>query len=155
MGLCVCSWYQIWKVWRLPFTWVFYLVKRKETLPILKLTLVIIKSLFKEPNGQVKGYVWYKTIFCHKVALNAQLMIFLFKKQWCFVFETSRFFCFCEIHRFQNLWCHHKHCYVIKVTLNSFNPKNYQNEIRSGTSVLYDNHFKNFIFFSWMLETGN
>ena len=26
-------------------------------------------------------------------------------------------FCFCEIHRFQNLWYHHRYCYIIEVTL--------------------------------------
>ena len=27
----------------------------------------------------LKGYLCYKTIFCHKIALDAQLMIFLFE----------------------------------------------------------------------------
>ena len=31
-------------------------------------------------------------------------------KKKCFVLEISRFLCFCEIYRFQNLWRQHKHC---------------------------------------------
>ena len=38
-------------------------------------------------------------------------------KKKCFALEISRFFYFCEIHRFQNLWCHHRHCYIMEVTL--------------------------------------
>ena len=35
----------------------------------------------------------------------------------CFVLEIfSRFLCFCEI-RFQNLWHHDRHCYIIEVIL--------------------------------------
>ena len=33
-----------------------------------------------------------------------------------FVREISRFFCFCEIHRFQNLCRHHRHYYLMEVT---------------------------------------
>ena len=38
------------------------------------------------------------------------------KKKW-FVLEISRFLCLCEILRFSNLQCHHRHCYIMKVTL--------------------------------------
>ena len=49
-------------------------------------------------TGEVlKGYLRYKTIFCNKVA-----KLYLKKKQCC-VLEISRFLCFCEINRFQNL----------------------------------------------------
>ena len=30
-----------------------------------------------------------------------------------FVLEISRFLCFCEIHRLQNLWRHQRHCYIL------------------------------------------
>ena len=52
------------------------------------------------------------------------------KKKYYFVLEISRFSCFCEIHRFQNLWCHHRHCYIMEVHLCCLllNPKYYQNE---------------------------
>ena len=34
-----------------------------------------------------------------------------------FVFEIFRFLCFCEIYRFQTLWGHHRHCYIMEVIL--------------------------------------
>ena len=43
--------------------------------------------------------------------------IFSFWKKKCFVLEISRLLCFCEIHRFQNLWHHHRHCYIMEITL--------------------------------------
>ena len=43
--------------------------------------------------------------------------IFLFEVKIMFVLEISRFSCFSEIHRFQNLWPHHRHCYIMEVTL--------------------------------------
>ena len=50
-------------------------------------------------------------------------------KQKCLVFKISRFFCFWEIPRFQNLSRHHGHCYIMEVTLVLclLNPK-YENE---------------------------
>ena len=58
-------------------------------------------------------------------------------KQKCLVFKISRFFCFGDISRFQNLSRHHGHCYIMEVTLVFFllNPK-YENEIWWNTSVL-------------------
>ena len=38
-------------------------------------------------------------------------------KKKCFVLEILRFLCFYETYRFQNLWCHHKYCSIIQVTL--------------------------------------
>ena len=38
-------------------------------------------------------------------------------KKKCFVLEISRFLYFCEIHKFQNLWRHHRHCYLLEVTV--------------------------------------
>ena len=57
--------------------------------------------------------------FLAKVALDVQLMFFFFffLKKKCFVREISRFLCFCKIHRFENLWWHHRHCYIMEVTL--------------------------------------
>ena len=34
-----------------------------------------------------------------------------------FLFSRYLDFCFCEIHKVQNLWHHHKHCYIMEVTL--------------------------------------
>ena len=39
-----------------------------------------------------------------------------FMKKKCFVLEISRFLCFFEICRFQNLW-HHKYWYIMQATL--------------------------------------
>ena len=62
------------------------------------------------------AYLHFKTIFCSKVALDVWLMNFFYLKKKCFTLKIFRFFCFCEIHRFQNLW-HHKHCYIMEVTI--------------------------------------
>ena len=43
----------------------------------------------------------------------------------CFVLEISRFFCVCEIHRFQNLRRHHRHIYIIEVTLTPISSESY------------------------------
>ena len=51
----------------------------------------------------VKGYLHCKSIFSHTVALDVQLINFFSLKKKCFVLEMSRFLCFCEIHKFQNL----------------------------------------------------
>ena len=42
---------------------------------------------------------------------------FYLKKKWCFVLEISSFLCFYKIHKFQNLWRHHRHCCMMEVTL--------------------------------------
>ena len=41
---------------------------------------------------------------------------FYLKKKKYFVLEISRFLCFCETCRFQNLWHHHKYCCIMQVT---------------------------------------
>ena len=65
-----------------------------------------------------KGYIGYKTIFCHKVTLYLYLTNFFdLNKKQCFLFEIFRFFCFCDIYRFQNLWHYHKHCYIMEAIL--------------------------------------
>ena len=66
----------------------------------------------------IKGYFHYKIIFCHKVAHDVWLMNFLFEEKIILCSqEIYRFLCFGEIHRFQNLWCHHRHCYIMEVML--------------------------------------
>ena len=66
--------------------------------------------------------------FAYCVPLSASLKVtsatklFFFIKQRlmkkkCFVLEISRFLCFCESCRFQNLWRHHKYCYIMQATL--------------------------------------
>ena len=51
----------------------------------------------------LKRYLCYKTIFVHKAALDKQLMNFLNLMKKCFILQISRFLCFCEILRFQNM----------------------------------------------------
>ena len=66
--------------------------------------------------------------FAYCVPLSASLKVtsatklFFYIKQRlmnkkCFVLEISRFLCFCESCRFQNLWRHHKYCYIMQATL--------------------------------------
>ena len=64
------------------------------------------------------------------------------KKKQCFVPEISGFLYFCEMHRFQNMLLHDRHCYIMEVThmIISLNPKYYQNEIWSNTHVVHDKH---------------
>ena len=37
--------------------------------------------------------------------------LYYLKKSSCFVLEVSRFLCFCEIHKFHNLWRHHRRAF--------------------------------------------
>ena len=46
-------------------------------LPIFKNASPYLKSL----NYYLKGYLRYKTIFCNKLFLNAQLMIFFIRRK--------------------------------------------------------------------------
>ena len=61
----------------------------------------------------LKSYLCYKSIFCHKVALDVQL-IFLFEEK---MFRSQHTLCCCEIQKLQNLWHYHRYCYKMKVTL--------------------------------------
>ena len=47
-------------------------------------------------------------------------MNFFYLKKKCFVLKRSRFLCFWEIRKFQNLWCHHRHYYILEVALAYF-----------------------------------
>ena len=66
----------------------------------------------------VKGYLCYRTIFCHNVVLDVQLMnFFIWRKNNVSFFIYLGFLYFCEIHRYQNLWRHHRHWCIMEVTL--------------------------------------
>ena len=66
----------------------------------------------------LKGYLCYKTIFCLKVASDAQLTnFFIWRKNNVLFSRYLDFFWFCEIHWFQHLWRHHRDCYIIEITL--------------------------------------
>ena len=91
-----------------------------------------------------KGYLRYKTIFCHKVVLDAQLMNFyiwdknnvLFSRYLDFcVYVKSTDFKICDvIICIATQWKLHFCLFLL-------NPKAYQNEILSTTSVLHGKHF--------------
>ena len=102
---------------------IFALLGREVTFLGKYLTANFYLFIYLIPWSSGKGYLSYKASFYHKVPLDVQLMIFIFflKKKY-FVPDISRFLCFCEIHRFQNLWCQHEsYPYFL-------NPKYYQNE---------------------------
>ena len=78
-------------------------------------TKSLFQSQFDDTNMEsiinyitFKGYLYYRTIFCHKVALYVQLMDF-------FIWRRNALFS--RYHRFQNLWCYHRHCYIMEVIL--------------------------------------
>ena len=56
---------------------------------------------------KVKGYLLYKTISWNKIALVINI-----SEEKIVLFLAYLDFVFCEIHRFQNLWHHHKHCCI-------------------------------------------
>ena len=114
-----------------------------------------LKHIYNLPI-HFKGYLPYKTIFCHIVALDNVINFFYLKKKHCFVLEISRFLCCCEIHRFQNLWRHRRHCYIMEVTLMLIflNPKCYKNEIWSIFVCCITNISNIFLVHCWRLETS-
>ena len=115
-------------------------------LPIPTLTM---KKLLNPLQYEFKGYLRYKTILCHRAALDIELMIFLFEEKIMFLSRDTEIFVFwwnLQISKFvtssQVLLHNASYTYAIKM-----------NEIWSNTSVLYDKHFWH--VFGWMLETGN
>ena len=49
-----------------------------------------------------------KKYFCRKVTLDAQLMNFFIRRKTVSFWRNLDLICFCEIHKFQNLWHHHR-----------------------------------------------
>ena len=79
------------------------------------------KSRCKTIKEILKGCLCYKPIFCHEVVLDIFMNFFIWRKNNVFVFEIFRFLYFCKIHKFQNLWRRHRHCYIMEVMLIFFN----------------------------------
>ena len=82
--------------------------------------------LFEVPQGFLHGplllNIFLKVTSATKLffAIKSPLMcnyFFHLKKKQGFILVISRSMCFCEIHWFQILWCHHRHYYTIEVTL--------------------------------------
>ena len=113
------------------YVWKYNLIAPKNS-EVLGFIMVVLKlSGFNSEVLQFFGENYYlkvtfttKLFFFHKVALDVWINDFFYLKEKYFILEISRLLCFCEIHRNQNLWCHHKHCYIMEVTLNliSFEP---------------------------------
>ena len=78
-------------------------------------------------------------------------------KKKCFILDISRFLCFREIHRFQNLWCHHKHCYIMEVTYACFFWILSPNKTKLGQTLMYcpTNISNLFLAQCWRLETSS
>ena len=109
-----------------------------------QITIASVKFILEFYISDIKGYLRYKTILCQS-STGCVINKFFYLKKKCFVLEIPRFSCFCETCRFQNLWCHHKYCCIMQVTLMHvclflLIPKSNQNEIWSNTSGLYDKH---------------
>ena len=59
-----------------------------------------------------------KLFFCCKIALDEYLINFFIWREKNVLFSRYPDCCvFCEIHRFHNPWRHHRHCYIMEVTL--------------------------------------
>ena len=122
------------------FFFVFFFLKTEQS------HLMSIHQLLKA-HPQANLELWSCTFFQHVTALfhlytsfkflesfaycvplsallkvtSATRLFFVIKqrlaKKKCFILEISRFLCFCESCRFQNLWRHHKYCYIMQATL--------------------------------------
>ena len=77
---------------------------------------------------------------------------FYLKRKWCFDLKISRFFWFCVIHRSQNLWRHHRHCFTMEVTLTLTNIK-----LKFGQILVccMTNISSMLLVQSWRLETSS
>ena len=95
-------------------------VKAKSENKFIINEFVLHQSNYKQPKKaeDLKATPPLQNYFCLTVALDMQLMnLFILKKKKCFLLEISRFLCFCKIHIFQNLWHHHRHCYIMEVII--------------------------------------
>ena len=104
---------------------------------------MLMAHLTQKDLSSLKGYLPLQNYSLIQSSPWCAINEFFHLNKKCFVLEIMWFLCFWGICRFQNLWRHHRHCWIMEVTLMliSFNPMYYQNEIWSSTSVLYDKHF--------------
>ena len=70
----------------------------KSNILVLPTLRVLQRAGWKLKMNWVEVGVWFSNTY-----------FFNLKKKWYFSLEMSRFLCFCEIHRFYNLWRHHRH----------------------------------------------
>ena len=66
-------------------------------------------------DGQVFGWIFSLRTHLKVTSTCVFNKIFYLTKK-CFVL-MFRFLCFCEINKFQNLWHHHRYCYVMEVII--------------------------------------
>ena len=110
----------------------------------------------RQPHSlDVTGYLHYKTILCHRVALDVQLMNFFWRKNVSFS-RYQEFCVFVKSRRFQNLWCHHKHCWIMEVTHGYFFWILSTIKMKYGQIlVCYMKNISNrFLVVCWRLETS-
>ena len=84
------------------------------------------------------------------------MSFFNLKKRY-FVIEIPGFFCFCEIHKFQNLWHHHRHCWIWKLHFSLFLWILNTIKMKFGQILLYliTNISNIFLSQCWRLETSS
>ena len=71
----------------------------------------------KQISDKIKGYLCYKTILCHKVAFDVQVMNFFIWRKNNVTFLRYRDFCvFVKFANFKTCDVN-KHCSVIEITL--------------------------------------
>ena len=78
------------------------------------LLLFLVSFLILDLFLKVKIYLRCKTFF---LAIKEPLIVTATLYFFCFIFKMSRVWRFCKFHKFQNLRRHHKHSYIMEVTL--------------------------------------
>ena len=128
----------IFYIWEMCYLFATYM--KIVTIKMFLLSSANHKKLFKIYINILYKYLWRSSVLrnlklslCHfietwtlplvsfKVTYTTKLffdvkIIFLFEEKICFVHGISRFLCFCEIH--------HRHCYIMEVTLMLISIKN-------------------------------
>ena len=100
MTVILCSFHLIWFVKYVFFAKIMFV---KTSTIIVKYESWVIKSKPTLLNPFEWNIINYNTRWA-----------FSFTLYW-FIFEISRFLC--KMHKFQNLWHHHRHCSIMEVTL--------------------------------------
>ena len=84
-------------------------LNRSSSSEILSSALTLLIHLII-PASLLSGLITSST-------LKVTSEFFYLKRKRCFVFNISQFLWLCEIHKSQNLGCHHRYCFMIEVTL--------------------------------------
>ena len=94
-------------------------VKAKSENKFIINEFVLHQSNYKQPKKaeDLKATSTTKLFLPYSSPWYAINESFYLKKKKNFLLEISRFLCFCKIHIFQNLWHHHRHCYIMEVII--------------------------------------